>query len=230
MTRLGVVTGSVAEARCLPPSAAGCVLAVVCSGGDPGRAGDGARRLVDEGAQALLSFGLAGGLDPGLAPGALVIAEAVVSPAGAVHETNGPWRDALAAALASETPVIGRIAGSDRAVASVAAKRALRETSEALAVDMESHRVAAVAAETQAPFAVLRVVADPAGRTLPRAALAGLGPDGEINLGAVLGGLALRPWEAPAMVALALDAWRGLAALSRGVALTGPSLGRGTLG
>ncbi len=185
---------------------------------------------MDEGAQALLSFGLAGGLDPGLAPGAVVIAAAVVSPAGAIHESNGPWRDALAAALASENPVIGRVAGSDRPVASVAAKRALRETSGALAVDMESHRVAAVAAETQSPFAVLRAVADPAGRALPRAALAGLGPDGAINLGAVLGCLALRPWEAPAIVALTLDAWRGLAALSRGVALTGPSLGCRTLG
>ena len=40
---------------------------------------------------------------------------------------------------------------------------------------MESHRVAVVAAEMQAPFAVLRAVADPAGRALPRAALAGLG-------------------------------------------------------
>ncbi len=230
MTRLGVVTGSVVEAQRLPRSVAGCALAVICSGGDPARAGAGARRLVDEGAQALLSFGLAGGLDPSLAPGAVVIAEAVVSPGGAVHETDAPWRGALAATLASENPVTGRVAGSDQPVASIAAKRALRGTSGALAVDTESHAVAAVAEEMQVPFAVLRAVADPAGRALPRAALAALGPDGVINVGAVLGRLALRPWEAPAMVALALDARRGLAALSRGVGLTGPLLGCRTLG
>ncbi len=80
MTRLGVVTGMVAEARCRPPP--GDAIEAAFSGGDPARALSGAARLVAEGARALLSFGIAGGLDPALDPGDLVVADTVVAPGG----------------------------------------------------------------------------------------------------------------------------------------------------
>ena len=48
----------------------------------------------------------------------------------------------------------------------------------AAAADMESHVVARLAAELGLPFAVLRVIADPAEREVPPAALAGMRADG----------------------------------------------------
>ncbi|MFQ5957876.1 MAG: hypothetical protein ACE5LF_00755 [Alphaproteobacteria bacterium] len=229
MIRLGVVTGMATEARCLPRSEAGDAVQVVCSGGDSGRAAAGAKGLLARGANGLLSFGLAGGIDPALAAGAVVIGDTVIASDGRRWEVGRSWRDALVTALAGLGPVVGAIAGSDRPLATVAGKRALYAATGALAVDMESHAIARVAAENGIPFVTLRVVADPAKRALPRSALAGLGADGQIRTGAVLWRLALRPWEAPRIVALALDTRRALAALRRCSAAADALLGGGSV-
>ncbi|MBV9758454.1 MAG: hypothetical protein JO047_15510, partial [Alphaproteobacteria bacterium] len=47
-------------------------------GGNAIGAEQAARRLIDAGVRALLSFGLAGGLDPALRPGALLIPREVL--------------------------------------------------------------------------------------------------------------------------------------------------------
>ncbi len=230
MTHLGIVTGLAAEARCLHKAAGGDALTVVCSGGDAARALSAARTLIANGADSLLSFGLAGGLDPTLAPGTAVIADAVIDPGGARLEVDADWRDALLALFPWEPPLRATIAGRDQAVASIAAKRALRAESGAVAVDMESHAVAGAAAEAGLPFAAIRAVADPADRAVPRAALAGLGPEGETRPWAVLGEIVLRPWELPALIAIAGDARRALAKLERCAAFGAPLFGRGDLG
>ena len=225
MTRTGVVTGMAAEARCLPRPGDGDAPEVVCSGGDSARAAAGATRLVAKGSRALLSFGLAGGLDPALRPGALVVAEMVIAPDGHCWEADRDWREALLAALAAERPVAGALAGSDRVLATVAEKLRLYEATGACAVDMESHAVARVAADSGVPFAALRVVADPAGRALPRMALDALDADGRLRVRRVIAGLAKRPWETPGLIALALDARRAFAALRRSAAAA-PLFGR----
>jgi nucleoside phosphorylase len=60
----------------------------------------------------------------------------------------------------------------------VAGKRALRAETGALAVDMESHVAARVAARRGLPFAVVRVISDSADEALPPAAQIGMKPDG----------------------------------------------------
>ena len=75
---IGIVVGMVAEA--VPAAAPSAALAaplrprVFVAGRRPGRAQEGARQLLAEGATALLSFGVAGGLDPALRPGDAVLA------------------------------------------------------------------------------------------------------------------------------------------------------------
>ncbi len=64
--RLAVVTGMSSEAALL---AAADSLLVRCEGPGPDAARRAAEGAVAEGATALMSFGLAGGLDPALAPG-----------------------------------------------------------------------------------------------------------------------------------------------------------------
>ena len=218
MIRLGVVTGMAAEARCLPRPSAGDTLAVACSGGDPARALAGAKRLVDEGSQALLSFGLAGGLDPSLRPGALIVATAVIAPGGERWETDRDWREAMLAALPSSRPTSCLLAGSDRPIATVADKRRLFEATGACAVDMEGHAVARVANECGLPFAALRAVADPADRAIPEAALRGLGADGRLRVAAVLLRLAACFWEVPGLVAVAWESARALGGLRHAAA------------
>ncbi len=83
--RIGIVTGLAAEAATLGPGP----LRVALSAADPARASRAARSLVADGAQLLVSYGLAAGLDPRLGPGAILLPEAVFPHEGAV-ETPEP--------------------------------------------------------------------------------------------------------------------------------------------
>lgn len=218
--RLGIVTGLPAEARAAP---GGGDIRVLRCGARPGRAGIHARSLVEWGAAGLVSFGVAGGLRPGLAAGTIVIASEIVAPGGGLSRLDAAWADRLAGALPPALPVLrGTIAGAVEPVADAAAKAALARSSGAVAVDMESHAVALAGERAGLPVLALRAVADPAGRGLPASAIAAFPVDGAHR---VLAELCRRPRDLPALAALALDYRRALAALRRVVAAAGPGLG-----
>lgn len=229
MIRIGVVTGLIAEADCLRRSQgleqADIDLRFACSGGRPENAASAAMSLVGEGCQGLVSFGLAGGLMPGLKPGDLITASGVVDPCGQVYATDDQWRQ-RAVAAASPLPVaVVQVAGEDTVLATPADKFALQARTGAAAVDMESHAVARAADTADIPFLVLRAIADPASHGIPRVALSGLGADGRTHPLAVAARLATRPWQLPALIRLALESRAGFAALGR-VAGVGPPLFR----
>ncbi len=186
---IGFVTGLAAEARLLPAAL------VAIGGGTPTGARHAAERLIAQGAEALVSFGLAGGLDPALPPGTIVIPRAVLVD-GVRHPTTpllaSPTRD-----LILQTPTV---------LATTAEKRAAFAATSAAAVDLESGAVAQAAAAHALPFAVLRAICDPAGRDLPPAALAALDSAGTIGLLRVLASLARHPTQLPALLRLAADA------------------------
>ena len=219
---IGVVTGSRAEARCLGR----LEVAVACSGARPARARSEAARLIARGAAGLVSFGLAGGLAPAAASGELVLADAVVLPDGARIATDAAWRRQLLTALraAGGSPHVAPVAGSDRLLTTAAAKRARFEATGALAVDMESHAVAAAASAAGRPFVVVRAVADPHDQALPGAAEVALGPSGEVRLLALTRALLGRPGDLPALLQLAGQSRRALAVLRRVVPLAGAAL------
>jgi hopanoid-associated phosphorylase len=151
----------------------------------------------------IVSFGTAGGLDPALAPGACIIADAVVD-GQARYPVDAVWLAALRACL--PRAVGGMIAGVDQPLVDAAAKASLRQSSGACAVDMESHRAALMAQRFGLPFAACRVVVDPAHRSLPASATAGLRNDGTVALLQVMRALASDPGQLPALIQLALDA------------------------
>ena len=221
MTRIGVVTGMRAEAHCLPRSVARFVR---CAGPGGARAGHAAHGLVDDGAEALLSFGLAGGLDPALPVATVIIGLSVVGPEGALNTLDPDLRVRLAECASLFAPLEARVAGTETPLADVADKARLHRESGARAVDMESHAVARIAAERGVPCGVVRVVADPAGRPVPRAALAALGEAGEVRMGRLLATLAARPWELPDLAALAIDTRRAFRTLRRCGAALSPLL------
>jgi purine nucleoside phosphorylase len=116
---------------------------------------------------------------------------------------------------------IAEIAGADAPVADEIGKRALFAATGAVAVDMESVLVARAARRHGLPFAILRVVADPAHRSLPNAALVAMRPDGEVDIGGVFGALSRDPWQVTMLARLAVDARRAFAALARARAMLG---------
>ena len=109
-------------------------------------------------------------------------------------------------------------------MATVADKRALLEAIGALAVDMESHAVAAVATAAGIPFLVIRAIADPADRVVPQAALEALRPDGGSASVATFGGVIRQPGQLIASCAWAATAPRRQATLRRAARLAGPAL------
>lgn len=153
-------------------------------------------------ATVLVSFGLAGGLDPALAPGSIVIADAVLGQ-GNRRPTDPAWRDALRAALPHA--ICGPLLADDAPVLDVDGKRQRHLATGALAVDMESHRVAELASAHGWPLVVCRVVADPATRAVPPAALAAMGANGDIAFAPLLRSLLARPAQLGALAALARD-------------------------
>jgi hypothetical protein len=75
------------------------------------------------------------------------------------------------------------------------------------------------------PFAAIRVVVDPVGRTIPRSALAGSRADGTIDPIAVMRSLARYPRDLVGLIRLSLDTRAARATLVRGRDLLVPGLG-----
>jgi len=188
---------------------------VQAGGGGAAGAERAAEQLVQNGAKGLLSFGLAGGLDPGLVPGDLL------NPAMVVLDGKIWFTDpVLMARLGPTTP--GALYGGGKVLATAAAKATLFHCTGAVAIDLESAAVARVAQQHGLPFAVLRAVCDAAGRDLPHAALVALDSAGRIGLLRIGGAVLARPWEVPNLIRLANDAARARRALMARVAAIGP--------
>lgn len=205
---LAIIVGLEAEARLARRLGA----SVFVGGGTAAGADAAAARAVAAGATALLSFGLAGGLDPVLRPGDIIIPSAVLC-RGAAFATD----IALMARIDGPTP--HTLLAADAVAADVATKQRLRQETGAAAVDLESGAVARVAAAHALPFAVLRAICDPAGRDLPPAALVALDAEGVIGLARVAVSVVGRPGQIPALLRLAVDAAAARRALARRVAM-----------
>lgn len=206
------VTGLAAEARL----AAGPGVITVMAGGNPARLRSLLRTRVRPDCRAVISVGIAGGLDPSLAPGDVIVATGVATPDR--RHAASPTVVRRLAALLSDHPkrvVMADLAGVDSAVMSPGEKMALRHITGAIAVDMESHVAAAFAARHDLPFAAVRVVCDPAHRTLPELISSALRPDGELCFASVAKSLWQQPIQLLAMPRLARDAAEGFRALRR---------------
>jgi adenosylhomocysteine nucleosidase len=184
----------------------------------------GTRALIEAGATALASWGMAGGLDPTLDAGAILLpTEVIGSDARRVNTAPG-WRDRLSCAVAALAPVrSGKLLTTSRAIGSVADKAELFRTTGAAAVDMESLAVGEVAEEHQLPFIAVRVIVDSAADVLPRAVTAAADNAGHLQIWRLIGRLALAPNELAPLIRLARRyraANRSLAAIARTGSLT----------
>lgn len=156
------------------------------------------------GCRGIISFGIAGGLDPRFRPGTVVVASAIVHEAGSWW-TDGAWSAHILARLGSA--VYAPVLGADLPLLSAAEKAAWFQRTGAAAVDMESHIAAAIAANEGLPFATLRIIADPADRAVPGSALAGMRLDGSTDAVAVFRALSRSPSETVSLIRLARDTW-----------------------
>ena len=209
LRRIGVVTGLGFEAACLRRALSDeADVRIACVGGDYKRAYRAAMKFAEGGCDLLVSFGFAGGLDPGLKAGDIVLSGSVVAPTGQRLEAAGGPTQRLAEAAERGGVLLSRgtVLGVQDPVALSKDKLALHERFAAMAVDMESLGVAEAASFTARPFLCLRVIIDAAGRDVPPAAVAAMGPTGRLRPLALLGSLMRTPSQLPDLLRLAGDA------------------------
>jgi len=189
------------------------------------RAEAAARRLVARGATALASWGCAGGLDPTLGPGTVVIASSVVIPDTISYECDPEWHGRLISRLESViSPVTGPMLHADQVIPTPQQKLQLHQRLGVLAVDMESGAVARVAAEHRLPFLVVRVVLDGAEVRLPNLSLTGAGGSHAGPALSLAWRIARRPGEWRAVARLVRCFRRSGAAMKKVWLAAGPDL------
>lgn len=198
--------------------AAGPGVLVICRGGES-QAAEILPAAIRGGCHSIISFGVAGGLSPDLVPGDCVVASAIVD-YPALRPTDLLWSGKLLDMI--PTARHGPIVGVNAVVSDPRDKRRLAELTGAVAVDMESHLVARLAASHGLSFASVRVIIDPANRVVPPAALLAMAPGGASDVSAMLWEILARPSQLAALMRIVADAYAARAALVRLRRVLGP--------
>jgi adenosylhomocysteine nucleosidase len=208
----GVVAALAAEARTLGSTLprggeayarlpGGMLLAV--GGIGEAAAAAAAERLVEAGADALVSWGMAGGLDPSLEAGVVCLPHEVIAPDGTHYPTAREWRETLAPLIAAGHRVArGSLLTSVLPLATVFAKGAAHRNTGAVAVDMESSAVARTARTHGLPFIAVRAIVDTAKDVVPPAVSAA-SESGQVRIGRLLLGLLRSPADLMPLLRLA---------------------------
>jgi adenosylhomocysteine nucleosidase len=208
---LGIVAAMPAEARSVAkrlllyggPTTLGPDVRIWVSGIGPKRARVAANALLKEGATALLSWGSAGGLAPGLMPGSVILPRTVIAANRTCCYTDPAWHGRLAARLTGRVDLHTEPLAESRGVlARPDEKAALAKDTGAVAVDMESAAVGMAAGAARVPFMAVRVIADPSDMAIPLLALRIFGSSGRLNLPRLLAELMRHPFALPPLLRL----------------------------
>lgn len=211
MKRPGIVTALLPEAACLTdnpvintPIQLTDQVSLYITGMGSDRIEHGVEQLLVAGVDALVTIGTAGALHPGLSPGTCLIPEQVIRHDLATYDFTADWRSRALKNL-SDAPMTthtGNLAHTDSILCSIEEKSALHQKTGAIAVDMESAVVAALANEKNLPVLALRFVVDSASMVIPESVLAQSDPFGNVGLVNLFLSLLKRPGEIPDLIKL----------------------------
>ena len=198
MSVVGIITALRIEASCVSSFrmpynrivrlAEGSVVWLSGMGDDAARSA--ATELIDLGVTSLVSFGIAGALDPDLKSGDLIFPEVVQAgkiPLGGEEELPGypvslEWRDRVEALLPAHLTVVNRpLTTSPGVLTTAKAKLELGAVTGACAYDMESAAIAEVAAKHEVPFIAIRAITNPVDFSPPPELLNAIQPEGSIK-------------------------------------------------
>jgi adenosylhomocysteine nucleosidase len=206
---LGIVTGLQSEAKL----AAGPARMVISGGGRSQATQRKIATLIAQGVSGLVSFGIAGGLDPRLVCGDLVMSATVVDAAGRRYVGDPAW---LQRALSIQSRTLaGHVYASDVIVETTARKQHLFDTFDVLCADMESHHVARAAELHGLPFIIIRAISDSATEVLPAAFGDGVDENGGTRVAPILQALLAGRLTLREVIQAGRSASRALQALRR---------------
>jgi adenosylhomocysteine nucleosidase len=192
--RLGIVTALKEEAAAIQralPEVAQEQLRVLRGGVGPVSAARAAEQLLSSAPKptVLCSSGFCGGLCDGVEVGDVIIADCIIMPDTNLARTkiNPEYVETMRTALrdAKIRFHVGGLAGSPSAVTSCDAKRALGQSCQAAAVDMETAAVARAATSAGVAMIALRVISDSVLDELPPEVGGFLNDDGDVRIGNV---------------------------------------------
>jgi adenosylhomocysteine nucleosidase len=151
-------------------------------------------RLLNSGATALLSWGVAAALDRGLEPGSLLLPRTIVAADLSERAVSLDWHRDLCNHLAGKFVIHTEpLAESTLVLSTSAQKRALLLRSAAVAADMESAALAALAQTAHVPFVAIRAVSDTADARVPQWLSDVINDTGRVSLRYAIKGLLLHP-------------------------------------
>lgn len=209
---LGIIAALNEEGRTLAGRPAPCGELVrfpeggilLIAGIGPDRAALASRILIENGARALMSWGFACGLQPGIKPGEIIIPRLVIAADGAVLPTDPAWRERLYSRLSASFSITeGGLAESRGLLPDSPSKELLGRTTGAVAADMESASICTAARNAGVPFLAVRAVTDTLGMRVPGCAAGCIDRQGSIRVLRLLAGLLQRPADLPDLIRLA---------------------------
>ncbi|MDT8405996.1 MAG: phosphorylase [Methylococcales bacterium] len=173
------------------------------SGVGSNQAESAALRLLELGAEVIVSWGCAAGLAVDARPGQLLLTDTVIGSAGALVSVDSALLHAWRSQLSDLALIDGRLYSADQLITQSAEKRRLHQATSANVLDMESFAIAQVADAAAKPFIIVRAIADPWDMDLPGVVAGGMAPSGEVNAARVALGALAKPWQIPSLIRLA---------------------------
>ena len=203
-TRLGVIAALPFEAACfsnkpVQPGTYQVVtpeLYVFCAGMGAHNASQAAQALIAAEVDALVSWGVAGALDPGLVSGDTVLPVQVRDSEQHVYTADHAWHAALKSRLGQQQLFAdGTILSVHDVQHDVRSKSDLHQATQAMAVDMESAAVARVALNANKPFVVVRTIFDSVSMRIPASSTNATDQYGQVSIPKLITGLIRKPAE-----------------------------------
>ena len=180
MSLVGVIAALPAEAACLAdcsitpgePYYINDNLVVLVSGTGSARARTSAAKLLELNVQALVSWGVAGALDIALHAGDVILPE-MITHASQTYVPNPDWRQRLHSRLQINNFNVssGAITEVSDILVSPEEKVKCHNATDAVAADMESATIAAVATSANIDYLAIRVISDDVTIRMPNAVL-----------------------------------------------------------
>ncbi|HET9843683.1 MAG TPA: hypothetical protein VFP93_03385 [Gammaproteobacteria bacterium] len=176
MQKIGILVSSPLEGRSFfkdlmyqEPYAFSKNIWVICAGRGDKNQKKATTKLIFKGIDGIISWGFAGGLDPTLASGTIILPQQIIHPFGPTLDMDKKWHKKLKNQLEKHFPVITHpLAYAQHILHTPKQKRNLFERTKAAAVDQESFIIGDMVKEAKLPFISLRVILDDAYTALPK--------------------------------------------------------------
>ena len=212
--RIGFVTGIRKEEKLLRRNLAHSNYLTACSNAQPNNAYTLAMTLLNNGCKILVSFGVAGGLDPSLKAGDIVCPNSVIGDDNVKYIVDKLQHKTIVSHFSKNFKIaVEPLFSTQIIIANTAEKQRLYQTYNAALVDMESLGVAKAAKERNCPFVVIRSIADTATQNLPASSIDVINRNGNIQANRVVMKLIKNPKELPNLLKLASNSTKAFISL-----------------